>query len=50
MIHDPDPKSAHYMNGKEMFNILFLLDQERYIRDYASYDKMKREEQYRARH
>jgi hypothetical protein len=48
MIHNPDPKSAHYMNGNR-FSMTFYTDQERYTRDYAAHDKMQREQQYRAR-
>ena len=49
LIHNPDPKSAHYMNGMSSFFISKGVDQDRYVRDFAAYDKERRAQKNLAR-
>lgn len=47
LVNNPDPTSSHFIEGNQwlVYNISFkLIDNERYNKDYAAYDKKMREE------
>jgi hypothetical protein len=45
LINNPDPKSAHFSTGNQLTYTYSLdfLDEDRYNRDYAAFDKQMRQ-------
>ena len=47
LVNNPDPTSSHFLPGKQ--SDINRIDQERFNKDFASYDKMMREQQFKAK-
>ena len=48
LVNNPDPKSSHFIPGKLFSKLIALmLDHDRFNKDFASHDKMVREQQHK---